>query len=129
ADHPVSDCRSRPCRMGGVAAPCARYASCKYVFIAASRVLDPTDRQRIEKGGGDPQRTCFRTLARAPPEAISEGRRISFRARGEIYFHVVTIPEGYTMFDIAKAMEDAGLGSAADFLQIAETQTQLISDL
>ena len=50
-------------------------------------------------------------------------------ARGDIYFHVVTIPEGYTMFDIAKAMEDAGLGSAADFLHVAETQTQLISDL
>jgi UPF0755 protein len=50
-------------------------------------------------------------------------------ARGDIYFHTVTIPEGYTMFDIAKAMEDAGLGSAADFLHIAETQTQLISDL
>jgi UPF0755 protein len=50
-------------------------------------------------------------------------------ARGDIYFHVVTIPEGYTMFDIAKAMEDAGLGSAADFLQVAQTQTQLISDL
>ena len=50
-------------------------------------------------------------------------------ARGDIYFHTVTIPEGYTMFDIAKAMEDAGLGSAADFLHIAETQTQLVSDL
>jgi UPF0755 protein len=50
-------------------------------------------------------------------------------AHGDIYFHVVTIPEGYTMFDIARAMEDAGLGSAADFLQVAETQTQLISDL
>ena len=50
-------------------------------------------------------------------------------ARGDIYFHVVTIPEGYTMFDIAKAIEDAGLGSAADFLHIAETQTQLISDI
>ena len=49
--------------------------------------------------------------------------------RGDIYFHVVTIPEGYTMFDIAKAIEDAGLGSAADFLHIAETRTQLISDL
>lgn len=49
-------------------------------------------------------------------------------ARGDIYFHVVTIPEGYTMFDIAKAIEDAGLGSAADFLHVAETQTQLISD-
>ena len=50
-------------------------------------------------------------------------------ARGDIYFHTVTIPEGYTMFDVAKAMEDAGLGSAADFLRIAETRTQLIADL
>lgn len=25
-------------------------------------------------------------------------------ARGDIYFHVVTIPEGYTIFDIAKAI-------------------------
>ena len=50
-------------------------------------------------------------------------------ARGDIYFHVVTIPEGYTMFDIAKAMEDAGLCSAEDFLHLAETQTQLISDI
>jgi len=50
-------------------------------------------------------------------------------ARGDIYFHTVTIPEGYTMFDIAKAIEDAGLGSAEDFVHIAETRTQLIADL
>jgi len=50
-------------------------------------------------------------------------------AHGDIYFHVVTIPEGYTMFDIARTVEEAGLGSAADFLHIAETQTQLISDM
>jgi UPF0755 protein len=50
-------------------------------------------------------------------------------ARGDIYFHTVTIPEGYTMFDIAKAMEEAGLGPAQDFLHIAQTQTELISDL
>ncbi len=50
-------------------------------------------------------------------------------ARGDIYFHVVTIPEGYTMFDISKAIEDAGLGSATDFLHIAETETRLISDI
>jgi UPF0755 protein len=50
-------------------------------------------------------------------------------ARGDIFFHTVTIPEGYTMFDVAKAMEDAGLGSAADFVRIAQTRTQLIADL
>jgi len=50
-------------------------------------------------------------------------------ARGDIYFHVVTIPEGYTMFDIAKAMEDAGLGPAANFLHIAETKTFVVPQL
>jgi UPF0755 protein len=50
-------------------------------------------------------------------------------AHGDIYFHMVTIPEGYTIFDIAKAIEAAGLGSAADFLHVAETQTQLVSDI
>jgi UPF0755 protein len=50
-------------------------------------------------------------------------------ARGDIYFHVVTIPEGYTMFDIAQAIQDAGLGSSADFIRVAKSQTQLISDL
>ena len=50
-------------------------------------------------------------------------------AHGDIYFHVVTIPEGYTMFDIAKAMEDAGLGPAQEFLEIARTRTAWIADL
>jgi UPF0755 protein len=50
-------------------------------------------------------------------------------ARGDIYFHEVTIPEGYTMFDIAKAMQEAGLGSAEQFLKIAQTRTDLITDL
>jgi UPF0755 protein len=50
-------------------------------------------------------------------------------ARGDIYFHVVTIPEGYTIFDIAKAIQDAGLGPAADFLRVAQNRTDLIADL
>lgn len=50
-------------------------------------------------------------------------------AGGDVYFHEVTIPEGFTMFDIAKAMEEAGLCSAVDFLHIAETKTGLISDI
>jgi len=50
-------------------------------------------------------------------------------ARGDIYFHVVTIPEGYTMFDIAKTMEDEGLASAQEFLKVAQTRTDLIADL
>src|SRR6202030_2549319 len=40
-------------------------------------------------------------------------------ARGDVYVHTVVIPEGYNMFDIAKAIEDAGLGPAQDFLKVA----------
>jgi UPF0755 protein len=50
-------------------------------------------------------------------------------ARGDIYVHTVVIPEGFTMFDIAQAIQDAGLGSREDFLKIATSQTSLISDL
>lgn len=49
--------------------------------------------------------------------------------RGDVYFHTVVVPEGFTMFDIARAIEDAGLGSAADFLKVARSETSLISDL
>ena len=50
-------------------------------------------------------------------------------ARGDIYFHTVVIPEGFNMFDISKAIENAGLGSAEDFLKIATSDTFLIADL
>ncbi len=50
-------------------------------------------------------------------------------ARGDIYAHTVVIPEGYTMFDIAQAIEQSGLGSKDDFLKIARSDTDLIHDL
>lgn len=49
--------------------------------------------------------------------------------RGDIYVHTVVIPEGYTIFDIAKAIEDADLGSSQQFLQVASSEVGLISDL
>jgi UPF0755 protein len=49
--------------------------------------------------------------------------------RGDIYIHTVVIPEGYTIFDVGQAMQDAGLGSSQDFLKVATTDTALISDL
>ena len=49
--------------------------------------------------------------------------------RGDVYFHTVVVPEGFTMFDIARAIEAAGLGPAADFLKVAQSDTALISDL
>ena len=50
-------------------------------------------------------------------------------ARGDVYVHTVVIPEGFNMFDIAKAIEDAGLGPAQDFLKVAATDTALITDI
>jgi UPF0755 protein len=49
--------------------------------------------------------------------------------RGDVYFHTVVVPEGFTMFDIARAIEAAGLGPAADFLKEAQSDTSLIADI
>ena len=47
--------------------------------------------------------------------------------RGDIYTIVLTIPEGYNIFDIANAVQAAGLGSAASFLQAERQHTELIA--
>jgi UPF0755 protein len=49
--------------------------------------------------------------------------------RGDVYVHTVVIPEGFNMFEIAQAIEDAGLGSSQDFLRVVQSQTSLIADL
>jgi UPF0755 protein len=61
-----------------------------------------------------------------PADAIEVYDRL---ARGDIYIHTVVIPEGFTMFDIAQAMQDAGLGTREDFLKIAMNDPSLIADL
>jgi len=48
---------------------------------------------------------------------------------GDVYVHSVVIPEGYTMFDVARAIEAAGLGPADDFLKVAQSDTDLIADI
>ena len=58
--------------------------------------------------------------------AIDVHRRL---ARGDVYVHTVVIPEGFNMFEIAKAIEDSGLGKAEDFLKVATRDTALISDI
>lgn len=50
-------------------------------------------------------------------------------AHGDIFVHTVVIPEGYTMFDIALAVEQAGLGSQEEFLRVAMSSTDLIQDV
>ena len=50
-------------------------------------------------------------------------------AHGDVYFHTVVIPEGFNMFDIAQAIQNAGLGSSEEFLRVATADTALIADL
>jgi UPF0755 protein len=49
--------------------------------------------------------------------------------KGDVYTRTVSIPEGFNLFDIAQAVEAAGLGSKADFLAAARQHTELIADL
>jgi peptidoglycan lytic transglycosylase G len=50
-------------------------------------------------------------------------------ARGDIYVHTVVVQEGFTMFDIAQAVQDAGLGKREEFLMLAKSDVKLISEL
>jgi UPF0755 protein len=49
--------------------------------------------------------------------------------RGDVYVHTVVIPEGYNIFEIAQAIQSAGLGSSQDFLAVATSDTSMIADL
>jgi peptidoglycan lytic transglycosylase G len=63
-------------------------------------------------------------------EKTADARQVHARlVHGDVYWREVVIPEGFTMFDIAEAVQNAGLGSAEDFLKAATSDTALISDL
>lgn len=49
-------------------------------------------------------------------------------AHGRVFVHVVTVPEGWTMYDIANELDHQGICSRAEFLAAAH-DTSLISDL
>ncbi len=49
--------------------------------------------------------------------------------RGDVYTRGLSIPEGFNLFDIAAAVERAGLGSRDTFLAAARQHTELIADL
>jgi UPF0755 protein len=57
----------------------------------------------------------------APAEVY---RRI---ARGDVYTRSLVIPEGFNIFDIAEAVEAAGLGSRTTFLAAERSETDLIA--
>jgi UPF0755 protein len=65
-------------------------------------------------------------LFETPANLIDVQKRL---ARGDVYFHTVVVPEGFTMFDIARAIEAAGLGPAEDFVKVAQSDTALIADI
>jgi UPF0755 protein len=49
--------------------------------------------------------------------------------RGDVYTRTVTIPEGFNLFDIAQAVQDAQLGPKEGFLAAATKDVALIADL
>jgi UPF0755 protein len=49
--------------------------------------------------------------------------------RGDIYFRVVTVPEGFNIFDVATAVQAAGLGTKDDFLAAVRRDTKLVGDI
>ncbi|MGA8273429.1 MAG: endolytic transglycosylase MltG [Candidatus Sulfotelmatobacter sp.] len=63
-------------------------------------------------------------LFEKPANIIDVQKRLR---RGDVYFRTVVVPEGFTMFDIARAVEAAGLGRAEDFLKVAQTDTALVA--
>ena len=61
-----------------------------------------------------------------PASALAVHDRL---VRGDILKHTVIIPEGFNIYDIGAAMEAAGLGTRAEFVQAAQTHMALIADV
>jgi len=61
-----------------------------------------------------------------PASALEVWSRL---VRGDVYARTVVVPEGFNMYDIAAAVEQAGLGSAADFLTAARSDLFLLRNL
>ena len=49
--------------------------------------------------------------------------------RGDVFARAVVVPEGYNIYDIAAVVEQAGLGTAADFVGVAKSDLQLVRDM
>ena len=61
-----------------------------------------------------------------PATALDVWRRL---VRGDVYARTVVVPEGYNIYDIAAAVEQAGLGPAADFIAVAKGDMFLVRDI
>ena len=62
----------------------------------------------------------------APANALEVCDRV---LRGDVFARAVVVPEGYNIYDIAAVVEQAGLGSAADFVAVAKNDLQLVRDI
>ena len=62
----------------------------------------------------------------APANALEVRDRV---LRGDVFARAVVVPEGYNIYDIAAVVEQAGLGSAADFVTAAQNDVQLLRDI
>lgn len=49
--------------------------------------------------------------------------------RGDVLVHTVVVPEGFNLYDIAAAVEQAGLAKRQDFIRAAQANVVLVKDL
>ncbi|HKD83558.1 MAG TPA: endolytic transglycosylase MltG [Terriglobales bacterium] len=61
-----------------------------------------------------------------PANALQVWHRL---VQGDVYARSVVVPEGFNMYDVANAVEQAGLGPAADFLTAARSDVFLVRDI
>jgi len=61
-----------------------------------------------------------------PANALQVRERV---LRGDVFARTVVVPEGYNIYDIAAVVEQAGLGTAADFLAVAKNDVHLLRDI
>ncbi len=61
-----------------------------------------------------------------PANALDVWSRL---VRGDVYARTVVVPEGFNMYDIAAAVEQAGLGPASDFLTAARSDIFLLRNI
>lgn len=73
--------------------------------------------------GGTLKAGEYRFADAATPEEVYARIR-----KGDVFFLSVTVPEGFNLFDIAKAVQAAGLGSGDAFLAAAKANTDLIRE-
>src|SRR5580658_9398180 len=59
---------------------------------------------------------------------VSVGDAYGKLARGEFFYHTLTIPEGYNLFEAAEVVEQSGLAKAQDFVAAAH-HAALIADI